>query len=105
NPLRPPRPRAAQILSLPCAAESSRIHSFTPANCGQPMKAPTPSCYTTAMPDTSSHDATRRDDIHTITVKELEARIIQAGILMSHRQILRHCKAGTFEAQKLPAAN
>jgi hypothetical protein len=57
------------------------------------------------MPDTSGHDATRRDDIHTITVKELEARIIQAGIVMSHRQILRHCKAGTFEAQKLPAAN
>lgn len=57
------------------------------------------------MPDTSGHDATRRDDLHTVTIKELESRIIQAGIVMSHRQILRHCKAGTFDAQKLPAVN
>jgi hypothetical protein len=57
------------------------------------------------MPDTSSHVATRRDDLHTMTLRELEAKIIQAGIVMSHRQILRHCKAGTFEAKKLPATN
>src|SRR3984893_8240942 len=57
------------------------------------------------MPDTSSHDATRRDDLHTMTLRELEARIIAAGIVMSRRQIMRHCKAGTFDAQKLPAVN
>src|ERR1700704_5372362 len=57
------------------------------------------------MPDTSSHVATRRDDLHTMTLRELEARIIQAGIVMSRRQIMRHCKAGTFDAQKLPAVN
>jgi hypothetical protein len=53
------------------------------------------------MDDTSGHDATRRDDLHTMTLKELEAQIIQAGIVMSRRQIMRHCKAGTFDAQKV----
>src|SRR5450631_3917426 len=57
------------------------------------------------MPDTTGHDATRRDDLHTITVRELEAKLTAAGIVMSRRQILRHCSAGTFDAQKLPAAN
>src|ERR1700704_4608992 len=57
------------------------------------------------MLDTSSHDATRRDDLHTIPLSELEAKIMQAGIVMSRRQIMRHCKAGTFDAQKLPATN
>ena len=57
------------------------------------------------MPDTSSHDATRRDDLHTMTVRELEAKIAAAGVLISHRQILRHCEGGTFDGQKLPATN
>src|SRR5437016_4623437 len=57
------------------------------------------------MPDTSSHDATRPDDLHTMTVRELETRIAAAGVLISHRQILRHCEGGTFDAQKLPATN
>lgn len=57
------------------------------------------------MPDTSSHDATRRDDAHTVPLAELEAQIFKAGIVMSRRQITRHCKSGTFEAIKLPAAN
>ena len=57
------------------------------------------------MPDTSGHDATRRDELHTMTVRELEAKIAAAGVLISHRQILRHCEGGTFDAQKLPATN
>src|SRR6202158_2140099 len=61
--------------------------------------------YTATMSDTLGHDATRRDDLHTMTLKELEAKIIDAGIVMSRRQIMRHCKAGTFDAQKLPAVN
>ena len=61
--------------------------------------------YTDIMPDTSSHAASRRDDVHTMTLRELEAKIAQAGIKMSRRQIMRHCKAGTFDAQKLPAVN
>ena len=57
------------------------------------------------LPDTSGHDATRRDHLHTMTLKELEARIFAAGIVMSRRQIMRHCKALTFDAKKLPAMN
>ena len=57
------------------------------------------------MSDKPSHDATRRDDLHTMSVRQLEAAIAAAGIVMSHRQVLRHCKAGTFDAVKLPAAN
>jgi hypothetical protein len=57
------------------------------------------------MPDTSGHGATRRDDLHTMSVRQLEAAIAAAGIVMSHRQLLRHCKAGTFDAIKLPAVN
>ena len=57
------------------------------------------------MSDTSSHDAPQRDDLHTMTLKELEAKIIASGILMSRRQIMRHCQGGTFDAKKLPATN
>jgi hypothetical protein len=57
------------------------------------------------MPDTSSHDATRRDDLHTMTLTELEVKIAQAGIVMSRRQIMRHCEGDTFDAKKLPAVN
>ena len=57
------------------------------------------------MPDTSGHDATRRDNLHIMSVRQLEAAIAAAGIVMSHRQLIRHCKAGTFDAVKLPAAN
>ena len=57
------------------------------------------------MPDTSGHDVTRRDNLHTMSVRQLETAVAAAGIVMSHRQLLRHCKAGTFDAVKLPAAN
>ena len=57
------------------------------------------------MSDISGHDATRRDALHTLTVRDLEAAIAKAGVLMSRRQLVRHCKAGTFDAAKLPATN
>jgi hypothetical protein len=64
-----------------------------------------PICYSVFMEDTSGHVATRRDEVHTISLAELEAEIHRAGIIMSRRQLSRHCKAGTFDAIKLPAAN
>jgi predicted RNase H-like nuclease (RuvC/YqgF family) len=57
------------------------------------------------MPDMSGHDATRRDHLHTVSVRQLEVAIGHAGIIMSRRQLIRHCKAGTFDAVKLPATN
>jgi hypothetical protein len=57
------------------------------------------------MPDTSGHDATRPDNLHTMSARELEAKIAAAGIVMSYRQVIRHCEAQTFDAVKVPAAN
>jgi hypothetical protein len=63
-------------------------------------------CYSSNMPDTSSHDATRPDaQVHTVPLTELEGLVFKAGIVMSRRQITRHCESGTFDAVKLPAAN
>lgn len=57
------------------------------------------------MPDMPGHDAPQSDTLHTLTLRELEARVAAAGVLISHRQLMRHCEAGTFEAKKLPATN
>lgn len=57
------------------------------------------------MSDMSSHDALQHDELHTMTLNQLVASVAAAGIVMSRRQIMRHCKAGTFDAQKLPATN
>src|SRR5262245_31251521 len=57
------------------------------------------------MPDMTGHDATRPDELHTMTLSELEARVAAAGVLISRRQLMRHCEEGTFEAKKLPAVN
>jgi hypothetical protein len=57
------------------------------------------------MPDMSGHDATRPDELHTMTLSELEAHVAAAGVLISRRQLMRHCEVGTFEAKKLPAVN
>jgi hypothetical protein len=82
-----------------------QVEGPTPALLGITPQPHRPRWYTDSMPDTPGHDATRRDDVHTMTIRELEARIAQAGIVMSRRQITRHCKAGTFDGQKLPAVN
>ena len=53
----------------------------------------------------SGHDAPERDELHTITLTELEAHVAAAGVLISRRQLMRHCEAGTFDAKRLPAVN
>jgi hypothetical protein len=57
------------------------------------------------MSDVSGHDAPKRDELHTVTLTELEARVAAAGVLISRRQLMRHCEAGTFDAKRLPAVN
>jgi hypothetical protein len=57
------------------------------------------------MLDMSGHDATRHDELHSMTLDELETRVAAAGVLISRRQLARHCEKGTFEAKKLPAVN
>jgi hypothetical protein len=57
------------------------------------------------MSDVSGHDAPQRDELHTVTLTELEARVAAARVLISRRQLMRHCEAGTFDAKRLPAVN
>ena len=57
------------------------------------------------MSDMTGHDATQRDDLHTMTLTELEVAVGAAGVLISRRQLMRHCEAGTFDAKRLPAVN
>ena len=42
---------------------------------------------------------------HTMALPELEAEVARAGIVMSRRQLMRHCASQVFDAQKFPAAN
>ena len=62
-------------------------------------------CYTGRMSDMSGHDQTKPDELHTVPLDELEQRGAAAGVLISRRQLMRHCEKGTFESKKLPACN
>ena len=57
------------------------------------------------MSDTSGHVAPASDERHSVTLRQLETQLLAASVLMSRRQLMRHCQAGTFDAKKLPATN
>jgi hypothetical protein len=57
------------------------------------------------MSDMSGHDASYPDERHSVSLRELELRVAAAGVVISRRQLMRHCEAGTFDAKKLPATN
>lgn len=57
------------------------------------------------MSDMSGHVAPQRDELHTLTLRDLEAQVAAAGVVISRRQLMRHCMGGTFDAKKLPAVN
>ena len=60
-------------------------------------------CYTATMPDTARHDAPRPDDVrHTLTVREVDAMLANAGVQRSHRHVLRLCQSGMLDAVKIP---
>lgn len=55
------------------------------------------------MPDTPRHDAPQPDDHrHTLTVREVEVLLAQAGVQRSHRHVLRLCQSGMLDAVKIP---
>jgi hypothetical protein len=55
------------------------------------------------MPDTARHDAPQHDDLrHTLTVREVEALLANAGVQRSHRHVLRLCQSGMLDAVKIP---
>lgn len=55
------------------------------------------------MPDTARHDAPRPDEArHTLTVREVEALFVKAGVQRSHRHVLRLCQSGMLDGVKIP---
>src|SRR5438477_12583166 len=55
------------------------------------------------MSDTARHDAPQPDDLrHTLTVREVEALLANAGVQRSHRHVLRLCQSGMLDAVKIP---
>ena len=55
------------------------------------------------MSDTARHDAPQPDDVrHTLTVREVETLLANAGVQRSHRHVLRLCQSGMLDAVKIP---
>ena len=57
------------------------------------------------MPDTARHDAPQPDNVearHTLTVREVEVLLTNAGVQRSHRHVLRLCQSGMLDAVKVP---
>ncbi len=60
-------------------------------------------CYTATMPDTPSQSAAQHAAArHTLSVREVEVLLAQAGVQRSHRHVLRLCQSGMLDAVKMP---
>src|SRR3977135_4282100 len=56
-------------------------------------------------PDTASHGAPQLDNgelRHTLSIHDVAAQLIAAGVERSHRQVLRYCETGLLDAVKIP---
>jgi hypothetical protein len=55
------------------------------------------------MEDTARHGAPQPEEVrHTLTVRDVEALLAQAGVQRSHRHVLRMCQTGMLDAVKFP---
>ena len=62
-------------------------------------------CYTATMQDTASHSAPEPDNgelRHTLSVHDVGAALVAAGVPRSHRQVIRYCETGMLDAVKVP---
>ena len=62
-------------------------------------------CYTTTMSDTASPTSPQLDDgehRHTLSVHDVGAALVAAGVPRSHRQIIRYCETAMLDAVKCP---
>jgi hypothetical protein len=60
------------------------------------------------MSDTARHGAPQPDTVgvrHTLSVREVEALLAQAGVQRSHRHVLRMCASGMLDAIKAPGGS
>ena len=61
--------------------------------------------YVRHPPDTASHGAPQHDAgelRHTLSIHNVEAQLIAAGVERSHRQVIRYCESGLLDAVKIP---
>jgi hypothetical protein len=57
------------------------------------------------MQDTASHSTPQLDNgelRHTLSVHDVGAALVSAGVPRSHRQIIRYCETGMLDAVKVP---
>lgn len=57
------------------------------------------------MPDTASHGTPYLDTgelRHTLSIHDVEAALVAAGVPRSHRQVIRYCESGMLGAVKVP---
>jgi hypothetical protein len=57
------------------------------------------------VPDTASHSTPEHDTgelRHTLSIHDVEAQLIAAGVERSHRQVIRYCESGLLDAVKIP---
>jgi hypothetical protein len=55
--------------------------------------------------DTASQSTPQHDTVelrHTLSIHDVEARLIAAGVERSHRQVIRYCESGLLDAVKIP---
>lgn len=75
----------------------------TSGDCGDSPRADAVVCYTSLMDDTARHSALQPDEVrHTLTVREVEVMLAEAGVPRSHRHVLRMCQTGMLDAVKFP---
>src|SRR5258707_1304862 len=56
-------------------------------------------------PDTASQSTPQHDSDelrHTLSIHDVEAQLIAAGVERSHRQVIRYCESGLLDAVKIP---
>src|SRR3954447_15883778 len=56
-------------------------------------------------PDTASQSTPQHDNVelrHTLSIHDVEAQLIAAGVERSHRQVIRYCESGLLDAVKIP---
>src|SRR5438105_8611493 len=55
------------------------------------------------MPDPARHGAPQPDEVrHTLTIREVETMLAEAGVQRSHRHVMRMCQTGMLDASKFP---
>ena len=67
-------------------------------------------CYTGTMTegDTASHGTPHRDNgdlRHSMSLQEVGAALVAAGVPRSHRQVVRYAETGMLDALKVPGPN